>query len=820
MGNTSKGRDGDFYVSPLATAEYRAASLPDYPQASLTPLPIQPLPDLLALRADELDEIKTHTIDVKRVHATLFPDDRFPLKPRAMVRALDRNLYDLKARRWLPDQFYPPAPLSSLERVSATAAFLDEITRCCWLAYAALRLPPSFTPRQWTVVETSRTSATGGVDSYYSLVLADAGLRTLRWQDALCAVEIVADASELPEALQRLSSSAAHVLSTQDDRIFHLGLALAGDKYQLAYFDCAGRVLSAVYDMHEYPMYFLRILMGLTMLDKSSIGKDPSFVSRGGQRYLTVANREYEVIETLAIDKRVVGHGTVYWRCRRENGTDVIVKSTWANAHQSPTEGDLFRAACSCRGTPELVCEEKVFRSDGQPWSTMWIRDTLSGQDRLRFIRRIRPLELRRLVLDSTGRPLKEFVSKDELLLALKDTIRTHETMFRSGRRILQCNISDTSIMLHQPPNSPRRRGLFVDLSRAAWVSGYGPDGFVSVGSRTGCLPFQACHLTRQPDSTTHHLPQHDLESYIHLLMYICASYSGSSDTPRKNFDIRDSPMSPWFNSNGEEKFMIMTTFTDVEFRGFLDGLFDPYFDNLKGLVCELRTLLLRRRDRDFTPSHDDVLEVFDRHIAALQTPSPQPEPAPAPRQRVLEIPMAVETKRKGFVKRKRPCAPPAAPATPTAAVPPPVHTLPIATSASPTGPATSQVAPPASTALLPDVAQPSLPAPRSTSRTIHPMRPCPSRPMTRAMKRRLAEARRAASPPSDDSDRTLVDTTPERKGIQADSPSSKRKSSASPSPEDRRTPLRRSKRLASPDAPSDEQPLPATRASKRRKVA
>ncbi|KAL1729891.1 hypothetical protein EV714DRAFT_211998 [Schizophyllum commune] len=662
-----------------------ATSTPNtpYPYTPLKPQP-QPLADGLALGTDEMDEIERHTIQVKRIHATLFRDEHFAIHPRRMVRALDGTFYDLENRKWLTAQFYPSSPSSSLERVLATADLLDAITRRFWLAYAALQQPSPATPRQWHVIETWRPSATGGVVRYFSLALADAGLRTLRWDDVLCDVEIVADASELPEALQRLSSAAAHVLATQDDRIFHLGLALAGDEYQLAYFDCAGRVLSAVYDMHEYPMYFLRILMGLTMLDKSSIGKDPSFVSRGGQRYLTVANREYEVIKTLAIDKKVIGYGTVYWRCRRENGTDVIVKSTWANAHQSPTEGDLFRAACSCRGTPELVYEEKVLRSDGQPWSTMWIRDTLSGQDRLQSIRRIRQLELRRLVLDSTARPLKEFASKDELLWALKDTIRTHETMFRSGRRILQCNISDTSIMLHQPTNSPRRRGLFVDLSHAAWVSGYGPDGFVSVGSRTGCLPFQACHLTRQPDSTTHHLPQHDLESYIHLLMYICASYSGPSDTPRKNFDIRDSPMAPWFNSNGEEKFRIMTTFTDVEFRGFLDGLFDPYFDDLKGLVCELRTLLLRRCDRGRPPDHEDVLEVFDRHIAALQTPPPQPEPAPAPRQRVLEIPTVVDTKRKAALKRERPSAPPAARAAFEAAGPP--H-MPAAATTSPASP-------------------------------------------------------------------------------------------------------------------------------------
>ncbi|KAL1717170.1 hypothetical protein EV715DRAFT_292440 [Schizophyllum commune] len=790
-----------------------------YPQAPLIPLSIQRLPDILALRSDGLDEIARHTIEVKRVHATLFPDDHFPLKPRTMLRALTQNLYDLKGQKWLLDRSSSSTSSASLERVTATALFLNEITRCCWLAYGVLQQAVPTTARQWTVIETSRPSVVGSDCQSFGLALADVGPSELRWEDVLCDVEIVADASELPEALQRLSNGAAHVLATQDDRTFHLGLALAGDTYQLAYFDCAGRVLSAVYDMHQYPMYFVRILMGLTMLDKSAIGKDPSFVHRGMQRFLTIANREYEVIETLTIDKRVIGHGTVYWRCRSADGDDVMVKSTWANVHMASTEGGLFRKAWSSGGAPKLVSEETVIRPDGQPWSTMWIREAPQGQDR-HVIRQLPQLELRRLVMDKSGRPLKEFASKDELLLALKDTIRTHKVMLKSRGRVMQCNVSDTSIMLHQPPDWPRRRGIFVDLSRAAMVSGYDLEERVPETSTVGPLPFQACVITRHQDSTLDHLPQHDLESYIHLLMYICASYSGPSNTPRENFNIRDSPMAPWFNSNGEEKFRIMITLPNVEFRAFLDGLFDPYFDDLKGLVCELRTLLLRRRDRDFTPSHDDVLEVFDRHIATLQTPPSQPEPAPAPRQRVLEFPMAVETKRKGFVKRKRPCAPPAAPATPTTAAPPPVHALPIATSASPTGPTTSQVATPASTALLPIVAQSSLPAPRSTSRTTHPTRPCPSRPMTRAMKRRLAEARRAASPPSDDSDRTLVDTTPERQGDALDSPPPNRKLSASPSPEDRRTPLRRSKRLASPDAPSDEPALHATRASKRRKVA
>ncbi|KAL1688578.1 hypothetical protein GGG16DRAFT_115891 [Schizophyllum commune] len=738
-----------------------------------------------------------------------------------MVRALDQTLYDRKGRRWLFEN--PPPSQTPSEKAVATAAFLNEFTRRCWLAYQARRRLVQSITRQWVVVEHLRPSATGETARSFGIALVDTGSSSARWEDVLCDVQIVTDASQMPEALLRLSISAAHVLSSQDDRLFYLGLALAGDKYQLAYYDCAGRVLSGLFDVHEHPVYFARMLMGLSMADSSRIGKDPALVSRGKQRFLTMARGEYEVVETLAIDKRIFGHGTVYWRCRREDGGDVIVKSTWAKAGPPPTEGDRFRNAY-VDGVPDLICEEPVFRARDQPWSTTWVRDTLEGQERMSVIGRIRQLELRRLVFDMAGRPLKEFESKGELIQALRDTLHAHKHLFNSCR-ILQCNINDMTIMLHQPPNKSRRWGMLVDLSHASPRGADEFEGSAVVGPRVGSTAFMACRLVPFMDSALRQTPQHDFESYIHLLMYMCASYSGPSNTPRDNFNIRESPMAPWFNGDSDERFRIMFRLGDGEFRAFLDSLFDPYFDDLKDLVCELRTVVLRTPD--VTPCHYTLLGIFDRHIAALQAPSPPPEPAPATRQRVLDIPTVIETKGKGVVKRKRPSALPAARVTPAAAAPSHTPVVAIATPASPaplidtltTPSALTSPAPVAPSPVAPSPVAPSAPPPPTTSRALPPPG-LPSRPMTRAMQRRVAEARRAASPPSDDSDRTLVDTTPERKGSLAETPSPKRKSSVSRLPEDMRASPRRSKRLAFPDAPSDEPALPATRASKRRKVA
>ncbi|KAL1755824.1 hypothetical protein FB107DRAFT_194037, partial [Schizophyllum commune] len=435
-----------------------------YPEAPLPSVPIQPLVDTLSLGADELHEVDVHSLRVFEMHVTLFPDECLRIKPRAMVRALDQTLYDRKGRRWLFEN--PPPSQTPSEKAVATAAFLNELTRRCWLAYQARRRPVQSITRQWVVVEHLRPSATGETARSFGIALVDASSSAARWEDILCDVQIVTDASQMPEVLLRLTSSAAHVLSSQDDRLFYLGLALAGDKYQLAFYDCAGRVLSGLFDVHEDPVYFARMLMGLSMADRSRIGKDPSLVSRGERRFLTMARGEYEVIETLAVDKRILGHGTVYWRCRRAEGDDVTVKSTWAKTGKMPTEGDYFRNAY-VEGVPDLICEEPVFRAQDQPWSTMWVRDTLEGHERRTVIGQIRQLELRRLVFDMAGRPLKEFESKGELIQALRDTIHAHKYLFYA-RRVLQYNINNVTIMLHRPPHESRRWGTLVDLSHAS----------------------------------------------------------------------------------------------------------------------------------------------------------------------------------------------------------------------------------------------------------------------------------------------------------------------------------------------------------------
>ncbi|KAL1658397.1 hypothetical protein GGF50DRAFT_38757, partial [Schizophyllum commune] len=255
-------------------------------------------------------------------------------------------------------------------------------------------------------------------------------------------------------------------------------------------------------------------------------------------------------------------------------------------------------------------CEDKVLRANGFPQDTMWLRDVLQGPEHLSILRDHPRMELRRLVLRPYGRPLEDFASIDELLAGFNDAIQAHHRLYE--RCILHCDISDNNVMLHEPDERDRSRGLLVDLDCAVFVRGsdaVGPRGYGK-----GTHPFIACNILN-PDRSEARAPRHDLESFLYVLMYICTTCSGPHDTPREDFDIDDSPMGPWLAGDYEHKTCVMFEYGDAEFRAFLDELFDPYFDDLKDLVVDLRRVITRAPPSQ--GSYYDVYNVLEEHMEA-----------------------------------------------------------------------------------------------------------------------------------------------------------------------------------------------------------
>ncbi|TRM56474.1 hypothetical protein BD626DRAFT_619197 [Schizophyllum amplum] len=597
-----------------------APTIPPYPSSRLLERPTACilLPHA-ALEKDAVTALERASVEICGTVSTLFPDNMFPTPPSFVVGALDDLLYSLKERKWInypsPSLYADPAC-----QARSMAKYLNDFTRCCCLGYTGMKCPIPTTPRQWIVIESTRTLSNGETRQVPGIALADAGVDDVQWADVLCDVQIVGGPDCMPEALRRLSSGAANAFATQQDRLYHVGLALGGDVVQLACYDRAGLVLSVPCNVHDTPVIFARMIMGLTLLDKTHGGKDPSIVSRNGLRFVTVGGLEYEIAETLSITKDIHGR-TTCWRCRLpDSDQDFVVKNVWADKKRPITEGEFLEMAASLEGVADVVCEETVLRPDGMPYTTTVLRDALGGtSERWAIIGHIPQLELRRLVLKPYARPLQEFASKEELLSVLRDSVKAHWDLYEV-KDVLHCDISDNNIMIHEQPGSSLRRGLLIDLSCAVLVKGREKVG--PIGRRTGTLPFMACDIVQYSDRVAHG-PWHDLESFLYVLMIICAIYSGPLNTPREDFDLRDSPMSAWVSGDGDQKAVIMYQYEDDEFRTFLDSVFDPYFDDLKDLVCELRTVILRNWDRKVT--HHDVLEVLDRHIRARRSARERP---------------------------------------------------------------------------------------------------------------------------------------------------------------------------------------------------
>ncbi|KAL1755813.1 hypothetical protein FB107DRAFT_274538 [Schizophyllum commune] len=627
-----------------------------YPSIPLSPSPTWRLSLAITLNKQVIADTDKSSLLECDLGQILFPTSLFSITANTIINRIDKSFYDFDDRKWM---YYPDfSRFPDYEkRACATADFLDKLTRICWSFYSDNRHPLPSSPRRWFVTESPRLRSDGSAVTSFGMALAENGPGDLQWSDILCDVQIAEAAENMPDAIERLTTGAAQVYATQEHRLFHLGLALAGDMCQLVYFDRAGRVLSGIYNVHKHSVLFARIIMGLTLLDKSFAGLDPSVIFRDGRRFFKVCGLKYEIMGTISINANMLGRGTVCWLCRRAGRKEnFVVKNVWVDEQTGHREGVFLKRARWITGIPTLAGEEVVSGRDGEPWVTTWVREKHQGKGSATITSRIPRLVLRRLILQPYARPLREFSSKDELLELLNDAIEAHQQLYVRADA-LHCDISENNIMAHDPPHSKRRKGLLIDLDSALHVSGkhkVGPMGYTS-----GTLPYMAIEVLRYP-ALTERAPWHDLESFLYVLIILCASYSGPSNTPRRDFDIHKSPLGPWLTGDGKYKAEVMRSYADAEFRAFLDKVFDPYFDDLKDLVCDLRNIITRPRDKH--PSHIDVMTTIDKHIRARRAC-----------QKLVgtnaKAPAAIDKKSLNpKAKRKPTSAPPTAPPPPTPA--------------------------------------------------------------------------------------------------------------------------------------------------------
>ncbi|KAK7042389.1 hypothetical protein R3P38DRAFT_2511725 [Favolaschia claudopus] len=585
-------------------------------------------------------------MNVPGLLSTLFPDACLPLPAAEILAKLSSGpsaLYIDRKWRFCPD-------LAELDVENDVADFFNHfgflVENIC--ADAGRPLPKG---RRWTAQFVHH-----GVENAPNVRKPDFFLGAegpLDWSNASNHGELKSsDSRECKDkALKQLLNGAYHIFSSQDNRRFVVSVALFAEQVQLYIFDRAGLVNTAPFHIHNDPEAFVRVWTALMFADPAVLGYDPTIVETApGVRHIEVEGRKYDIVgNALFISDVIRGRGTVCWRVRHE-GKDFVIKDTWADDSRPNTEAEILDIARSLGvvGIPQVVASEIV--DVGGIRGTDALRSSLPPKLYKEECAHIEKRLHRRLVLTPFGRSLYTFSTRKELLSALRDAIKAHQSLYDKAK-ILHRDISVYNILLVPSSvnmSSPRpttpsldvvdassshtarpnlQRGLLIDVDYALVLSPTGERN-TATAHRTGTLPFMAVEVLLKGEKLPQHLPRHDLESFLYVLIWICAHYAGPKGVVRQDFKIYHSSLKDWVNGTSYENVGKSKGWSMVDDDAWEDVLssFAPYFEPLKTCATAWRKLFC-----DKQLNYEEVLQMLQTAIDSLddsETWSSKDDPA------------------------------------------------------------------------------------------------------------------------------------------------------------------------------------------------
>ncbi|KAI1987116.1 hypothetical protein LOZ53_004446 [Ophidiomyces ophidiicola] len=223
--------------------------------------------------------------------------------------------------------------------------------------------------------------------------------------------------------------------------------------------------------------------------------------------------------------------------------------------------------------------------------------------------------DLHCLAVSPAGRAIHKFDSLKELLLALRDAIRAHHSLYLKGK-ILHRDISENNIIITNPKIANGYSGMLIDLDLAKEL-GSGPTG---ARHQTGTMEFMAIEVLLNID----HTYRHDLESFFYVLIWQCA-LSGWNRCGRLKEKPNKSRLKKWYTGSYEEIADVKTGHMDANRFEDLLQEFPPEFDQGKSLCRELRGILFPYRNglvigTPVKPEklYDPITQAFDKAIESL----------------------------------------------------------------------------------------------------------------------------------------------------------------------------------------------------------
>jgi hypothetical protein len=222
------------------------------------------------------------------------------------------------------------------------------------------------------------------------------------------------------------------------------------------------------------------------------------------------------------------------------------------------------------------------------------------------------------LVTSPAGRPLHEYQSVRELLEALRDAIRGHQSLLEDGK-ILHRDISENNIIITEVPAEEAPKGRLIDLDLAKELDSM-PSG---ARHRTGTMQFMAIEVLEGNG----HTYRHDLESFFYVFIWMCIRHGiTGGQKPNKLTRPKTNILRGWYTGIYTE--IARNKVGDMDKNRFENVIveFTSQFENLKPLARELRQVLFPIRDgaiftgtfHDHVIMYHGMINAFNKAIGRL----------------------------------------------------------------------------------------------------------------------------------------------------------------------------------------------------------
>jgi hypothetical protein len=149
-------------------------------------------------------------------------------------------------------------------------------------------------------------------------------------------------------------------------------------------------------------------------MDAQALGYDTSIYWEGDKRLLRTLDAAGEVVKyTICkgkpkfLRRAIRGRGTCCWKVRDADGNLLLVKEGWRSKNRI-AEVEFLKAAKGLRGVGQMIAfEEGENVSDLRGSSDSNLRDRTWS----------------RITLEAYGKPIHEFISREQLLVAFRDAV-------------------------------------------------------------------------------------------------------------------------------------------------------------------------------------------------------------------------------------------------------------------------------------------------------------------------------------------------------------------------------------------------------------